>query len=84
VPSGGSGSQPRSTAPARLKAKPKSATERMSQPAAVPPSPPMPEPLSPISSQPASSTRVSRVRQRPPVPNSGLRRSGSIQARPRN
>ncbi len=77
----------RRSAPARLRAAPKTSTSAAQvEPftAAVPE--PMAQPM-PTSSTgaPSSGSRASRVRQRPPVPNGGLRKpNGRIQARPRS
>ncbi len=76
----------RSKTPARLKAKPKNVSAASSNrvPAASSGinSPPPPPPQN--SPRQGQNRRVSRVRQRPPVPNSSLRHQSSIQARSNN
>lgn len=98
---GGSGSRTRPStpatrsrraAPSRLKAAPKPKPKPVSREPQVDPFIDVMEPvLSPAETSPAQRSdppdapRTSRVRQRPPMPNGGLRRPGGrLQARPRN
>lgn len=77
---------PQSAAPSRLQAAPQTQTKPRPRPAAPPP-PPAPAPAPSATAVPTNSqgTRPSRVRQRPPIPNSNPgRRPGGLQARGRN